>query len=207
MYLCGMKGGATNRQLYVPTGSAVRNTIDREKDIWWVVAEVAKGRTYASIAEELNQRNEYNLSPDMIRRDVNDVMVEWKRENMENIDAYIAKELLRLEELEKIVMENFENSKTLRPNEYAQLVKRGYTIEEIDEMYVTRPLAGDPRYIDTLLKLQGQRLRLLGLDKGNDVAQNTIVQYNFNGVDMDELAGIADLLQDKKMKELTIDNQ
>lgn len=184
-----------------------RDLIDREKDAWFAVGELAKGKTYREIAQELNDKNGYNLSHVQVWHDIEEILVEWKRENMANIDAFIAKELARLEEIESIVIKNFEKSKLPRPNEYASLMKRGMLPEEIDEMYEERGgMAGDPRYLETLLHLQKQRMDLLGISQGTDVAQNTIVQYNFGNADLGELAKLADALQDNKRQEI-VDEQ
>ena len=45
-------------------------------------------------------------------------------------------------------------------------------------------------------------MRLLGINKGNDVASQTIVNYQFNGIGDDALEKMADMLQDSKYKEL-----
>ena len=180
-----------------------RNELDLQKDVHYEIAELAKGKTYAQIAEDISKANGYSVSAVQVWKDCSKALVEWKRENMANIDAYIAKDLMRLEHLEQIVTENFEKSKLPRPQEYAALMKRGLTMEEIDEMYEERGgMAGDPRYLEVLLHIQKQRLDLLGIGKGNDVAQSTIVQYNFNGASLDQLAAIADNLQDGKKKEI-----
>lgn len=180
-----------------------RNMLDREKDAWFAVSELARGKTYREIAEELNAKNGYSLSHVQVWHDIEDVLVEWKRENMANIDAFIAKELARLEEIEAIVMRNFEKSKLPRPIEYAALIKRDMTPEEIDQMYEERGgLAGNPAYLETLLHLQRQRLDLLGIRNGNDVPQQTIVNYNFGDTSLDDLARVADTLQDNKRIEI-----
>ena len=199
---------ASRTQLVVPKGNLQkRNLIDREKDAWFAVSELARGKTYRDIASELNEKNGYSLSHIQVWHDIEEVLVEWKRENMSNIDAFIAKELARLEEIESIVIKNFEKSKLPRPNEYASLMKRGMLPEDIDAMYEERGgMAGDPRYLETLLHLQRQRLDLLGIRNGNDVAQNTVIQYNFGDTRIEDLASLADTLQDKKREEL-IDEQ
>lgn len=200
---------AQRSQLYVKKGNNHnRCLIDREKDAWFAVGELARGKTYRDIAKELNDRNGYNLSYVQVWHDIEEILVEWKRENMENIDAFIAKELARLEEIEAIVIKNFEKSKLPRPNEYASLMKRGMLPEEIDEMYEERGgMAGDPRYLETLLHLQKQRMDLLGIGHGNDVPQQTIVNYQFNDINLDELASITDRMQDQKRKEIIIEAQ
>ena len=196
---------ASRSMLEVPIG-AKRNQLDIEKDTWWAVAELAKGKTYREIAKELSEKNGYSISYVQIWHDINDALIAWKRENLENIDAYIARDLARLEQIEAIVLQNFEKSKLPRPLEYAALMKRGLTMDEIDEMYEERGgMAGDPRYLETLLHLQAQRMRLLGLDKGADVQQNTIINYSFGNASLEELGRLADQLQDNKRKEIVIE--
>ena len=196
---------ASRSMLEVPIG-AKRNQLDIEKDTWWAVAELAKGKTYREIAKELSEKNGYSISYVQIWHDINDALIAWKRENLENIDAYIARDLARLEQIEAIVLQNFEKSKLPRPLEYAALMKRGLTMDEIDEMYAERGgMAGDPRDLETLLHLQAQRMRLLGLDKGADVQQNTIINYSFGNASLEELGRLADQLQDNKRKEIVIE--
>lgn len=196
---------ASRSMLEVPIG-AKRNQLDIEKDTWWAVAELAKGKTYREIAKELSEKNGYSISYVQIWHDINDALIAWKRENLENIDAYIARDLARLEQIEAIVLQNFEKSKLPRPLEYAALMKRGLTMDEIDELYEERGgMAGDPRYLETLLHLQAQRMRLLGLDKGADVQQNTIINYSFGNASLEELGRLADQLQDNKRKEIVIE--
>lgn len=195
---------AKRSQLVVHKGNNHnRNLIDREKDAWFAVAELARGKTYREIAQELNEKNGYNLSHVQVWHDIEEVLVEWKRENMSNIDAFIAKELARLEEIEAIVVKNFEKSKLPRPNEYASLMKRGMLPEDIDAMYEERGgMAGDPRYLDTLLRLQKQRMDLLGIGHGTDVPQTSIINYNFGESNIEDLAKLADALQDNKKNEI-----
>ena len=196
------------RHQLVVGGQGHRTELDREQDVWYAVAELAKGKSYREIATALSEKKGYHIAFQQVYKDVQEVLVEWKRQNMENIDAYIAKDLARLEEIERIVLQNFEKSKLPRPNEYASLMKRGMTAEEIDQMYEERGgMAGDPRYLETLLHLQRQRMDLLGIGKGNDVPQNTIVQYNFGDAGVEELSKIADALQDQHQKHIIIDEQ
>lgn len=194
------------RHQLVVGGQGHRTELDREQDVWYAVAELAKGKSYREIATALSEKKGYHIAFQQVYKDVQEVLVEWKRQNMENIDAYIAKDLARLEEIERIVLQNFEKSKLPRPNEYASLMKRGMTAEEIDEMYEERGgMAGDPRYLETLLHLQRQRMDLLGIGRGNDVPQQTIINYGFNDVDLKDLAGVVDKIQDNH--KIIIDEQ
>ena len=194
------------RHQLVVGGQGHRTGLDREQDVWYAVAELAKGKSYREIATALSEKKGYHIAFQQVYKDVQEVLVEWKRQNMENIDAYIAKDLARLEEIERIVLQNFEKSKLPRPNEYASLMKRGMTAEEIDEMYEERGgMAGDPRYLETLLHLQRQRMDLLGIGRGNDVPQQTIINYGFNDVDLKDLVGVVDKIQDNH--KIIIDEQ
>lgn len=176
-------------------GNHVRNELDKEKDTWREVQLIAMGKTYGEVAEIMMEENKaegYRISGEMVRLDVEKALVDWKRANMANIDAYIAKDLYRIEQIEKIVLEDYEKTKHfLSPHEYAVLMKRGMSMEEIDAWFETHEKGGNPAYLDTLLHLQMQRMRLLGIDKGNDVVQNTQVNYNFGNLDDKALAKLA----------------
>ena len=191
---------ATKQEL--ATGAGHRTALDREKDTWWAVSQLAKGATYRDIAKQLSEKNGYHIAFQQVYRDIQEVMVEWKRQNMENVEAYIAAECARLEEIEQRVLADYEKSKLPSPTEYAAMIKRGLTPTEVDKLYKERGgRAGDPRYLDTLLRLQKQRLDLLGLNRGNDIPSATVVNYNFGNASMEELARVADILQDQKIDE------
>ena len=143
---------ATKQEL--ATGAGHRTALDREKDTWWAVSQLAKGATYRDIAKQLSEKNGYHIAFQQVYRDIQEVMVEWKRQNMENVEAYIAAECARLEEIEQRVLADYEKSKLPSPTEYAAMIKRGLTPTEVDELYKERGgRAGDPRYLDTLLRL------------------------------------------------------
>lgn len=213
LYICGKikrkmekeqpdRGISSKYMLKKP--GATRTNLQREADVWWMVKQVANGRTYREVAEELSKTSPYKLDVSTICRDLESVLVEWKRENMSCIDGFIAQKLAEIEEIKAKVMRDYEHSKTLRPKEYAAMMRRGFTIDEVDELYtetdengkLKRPLAGDPRYLEVYLRMIEKEMKLLGIDSGNDVAQQTIINYSFNNVDMSELADIADKLQD-----------
>ena len=103
--------------------------------------------------------------------------------------------------IERKVLEDYEKSKNLRAVEYACMLKRGFTVEEIEAMFEGK-MPGNPQYMETLLHLQTQKLKIMGIDKGNDVPTNTIVQYNFGALNEAQLAAMADKLQDDKAAEL-----
>ena len=182
-------------------GGGKRNELQYAVDEHWLVREVAKGRTYKEISDDLNTQNGYSIAPRTIGDMVQKVIIEWKRENMGNIDAVIGKELARIEMLEAQIMSDYEKSKNLRAVDYAAMLKRGFTIDEIDEMFKDKT-PGNPQFMETMLHLQMQKLRILGIDKGYDVPTNTVIQYNFGALNDIQLAAMADRLQDAKAAEL-----
>ena len=191
-----------------PGGKRTVGEIDADRH--WMVMEAARGKTHQEIAEMISEKRGYSISYEQVRLDINQALIDWKRDNMANIDAMIGKELARVEMLEAKVLEDYEKSKNLKAVDYAALMKRGMTIDEIDEMFKDRT-PGNPQFMETLLHLQMQKLKILGIDKGNDVPTNTIVQYNFGALNETQLAAMADKLQDEKaremVRELTVDEQ
>lgn len=192
---------ATRKQLMPVNKGGKRNELELKADDWYVVNAIGQGKTYAQIASELNvMRPGLNITAEGVRLEANRCLIEWKRENLDNIDAIIGKELARLDAIEEKVLTDYEKSKNLRAIDYAALLKRGFTLEEIEDIFDGK-VAGDPRYLEVILHVQKQRLKLLGIDKGNDVQQQTIVAYQFNGMSEDALAKMADALQDKMYRE------
>lgn len=200
---------ASGKDLFV-RGNNTRNALQYKVDEHWLVREVAKGRMYKDIAEDLNRQNGYTISAKEVGNMVQNVIVEWKRENMSNIDAVIGKELAKIELVEQKIWEDYEKSKGLRAVDYAALMKRGMSIEEIDKMFKGR-MPGNPDYFEALLHCQMQKLRILGIDKGYDVPTNTVVNYNFGSLNDAQLAAMADRLQDAKaaelLREVAVDEQ
>lgn len=178
-----------------------RNILEIEADRNWAVRQVSLGRTYQEIADELNEGRGYSITKEQVRVDIEKAIVEWKRENMENIDVMVGRELARIEEIERIVMSDYEKSKNLKAVDYAALMKRGLSVDEIDAMFEGK-MPGNYQYMETMLHLQMQKLKILGIDRGNDVPTNTIVQYNFGSLNDVQLAALADRLQDEKSAEL-----
>lgn len=189
---------ATKFQL-VRHGKSGKNSLDVEKDTWLIMREVAKGKSYVDIAAWLTELNGYTVLPRDVYTYTRKALVEWKKDNLKNADAFIAFELGKLEELESIVLADYEKSRVPKPSEYAALMKQGLTMEEIDAWYEAKGgYTGDAIYLDKLLMIQQRRLKMLGIDSGNDVAQTTIVNYGFDMKDFGEFQEIVGKMQDRK---------
>lgn len=126
----------------------------------------------------------------------------WKAENIGAVDDMVSRELMKLDNLEEVIVRDYENSKrTLKPMEYAALMARGLSMDEIDECFASRPMSGDARYLDTLLRISMNKMRLIGVVGRVDKRKQSVVQYNFNGMSDEEIKGIVDKLQDVKYGE------
>lgn len=200
MELSNAKGTKASKEM-LDRGPQKRNELERVSDRHWMVLELAKGKTYREIAEMMSVKGSVVISDKQVRYDIEQAIADWKRENMGNIDAVIGRELARIELLERKVMEDYEKSKNLRAVEYAAMLKRGFTMDEIDQMFAGK-VPGNPQFMETMLHLQMQKLKILGIDKGNDVPTNTIVQYNFGSLNEAQLAAMADRMQEAKAAEL-----
>ena len=74
-------------------------------------------------------------------------------------------------------------------------------MDEIDECFVSRPQSGDPRYLDTLLRISMQRMRLIGVVGRSDKRKQTINQYNFGSLSEEDMRRIVGEMQDDKYRE------
>lgn len=150
--------------------TAGKRTVEqREADKRFCADLFVKGYTYRQIAEKLNAYNEengldYKLTYKTIFMDINQVLVEWKKERFDCIDNYIQLELKKLDKMEVELWQAWENSKGSKR-------KTKITGGRVDNGVATggelaeRTLEttdGDPRYLDLLLKIQDRRAKLLG---------------------------------------------
>ncbi len=126
----------------------------------------------------------------------------WREANIGAMDDMISREMMRIDNLEEVVMRDYENSKrSLKPMEYAALMARGLSMDEIDECFASRPQSGDPRYLDTLLRIGMQRMRLIGAVGRSDRRKQTINQYNFGSLSEEDMRRIVGDMQDGKYRE------
>lgn len=100
------------------------------------------------------------------------MLIEWKRERMENIDDYVTQELRKLDKMEVELWEAWERSKTGKLREKNRHnAKPRKVLEDGDnpeyygyEETTTETSAGNPRFLDLLLNVQQRRAKMLGFD-------------------------------------------
>lgn len=189
-----------------------RTVEQREADKRFCADLFVKGYTYRQIAERLNKHNrenglEYELTYKTIFCDINQVLVEWKKERFETIDNYIQLELKKLDKMEVELWSAWDRSKDVKRK--TKII--GGTINDntvsggaLDSRQL-ETTNGDPRYLDLLLKVQERRAKLLGynapvkLDVYNQPPKDESpsgTEYDINAIPSDVLVELAYKLQD-----------
>ena len=82
-----------------------RTKDQREFDLAFCSNLFLRGYTYREISERLNEENArrgvgYTITKQMVYWDMQQLLIEWKRERMENIDDYVTQELRKLDKME-----------------------------------------------------------------------------------------------------------
>lgn len=161
---------------------------------------VMRDASDGKLTEEIKSRN--RVGGNSIVNIKSAALEDWREANIGAMDDMISREMMRIDNLEEVVMRDYENSKrSLKPMEYAALMARGLSMDEIDECFASRPQSGDPRYLDTLLRIGMQRMRLIGAVGRSDRRKQTINQYNFGSLSEEDMRRIVGDMQDGKYRE------
>lgn len=180
-----------------------------------------RGYTYREITERLNEENArrgvgYTITIPMVYWDMQQLLIEWKRERMENIDDYVTQELRKLDKMEVELWEAWERSKTGKLREKnRQNAKPRKVLEDGDnpeyygyEETTTETSAGNPKFLDLLLNVQQRRAKMLGFDAPIKVdipglkenLNNDAPKYDVTVIPQDLLFAVADKLQSAEYK-------
>lgn len=198
-----------------------RTKDQRELDLAFCSNLFLRGYTYREISERLNEENArrgvgYTITKQMVYWDMQQLLIEWKRERMENIDDYVTQELRKLDKMEVELWEAWERSKTGKLREKnRQNAKPRKVLEDGDnpeyygyEETTTETSAGNPRFLDLLLNAQQRRAKMLGFDAPIKVdipglKENTnsdAPKYDVAAIPEDLLFAVADKLQTAEYK-------
>lgn len=189
-----------------------RTVEQREADKRFCAELFVKGYAYRTIADRLNEYNhenglEYSVTYKTVFMDIQQVLIEWKKERFKDIDNYMQLELKKLDKMEVELWQAWENSKgskrktKIKGGEINSGIASGGELAE----RTLETTDGDPRYLDLLLKVQERRAKLLGynapvkLDVYNAPPKEespSETQYDVNAIPMDMLVQIAYKLQD-----------
>lgn len=198
-----------------------RTKDQREFDLSFCSNLFLRGYTYKEISERLNEENArrgvgYTISKQMVYWDMQQLLIEWKRERLDNIDDYVTQELRKLDKMEVELWEAWERSKTGKTREKnRQNAKPRRVLEDGDnpeyygyEETTTETSAGNPRFLDLLLNVQQRRAKMLGFDAPIKVEipgieksiNGDAPQYDVSAIPEDLLFAVADKLQTAEYK-------
>lgn len=165
-----------------------------------------KGYSFTAIAERLNKHNkeqgqDYTLSSVQICYDMKKILIEWKREQMDSVDKYVAKELKKLDLMELEVWEAWEKSKDDKRTERRRRIYGDGGDTGVANEITTETTAGDPRFMELLLRIQQRRAALLGFDapvqlKITGEKDEGRPVYDIKALPQDMLFEVADKLQE-----------
>ena len=154
-----------------PPGYNKRSEEQRIYDVRFCSDLFLRGYSYREIADALNRDLSargvgYTISFQMVYYDLQQCLIEWKRERLETIDKYVTQELRKLDKMEQQAWEAWEVSKTGK-RRIKEKTNRGRPIKTdatdgdpeyygYDETTVETS-AGNPRFLDLLLNIQQRR--------------------------------------------------
>ena len=200
-----------------PLGYNKRSEEQRIYDIRFCADLFLRGYSYREIADALNRDLSargmgYTITFQMVYYDLQQCLIEWKRERMDNIDDYVTQELRKLDKMEVELWEAWEKSKTGKErtkNRTSAKPRKVLTEEEkttdwygYDET-TNETSAGNPRFLDLLLNVQQRRAKMLGFDAPlkieipgyNAGTDDDKPKYDVKAIPDDMLFALADKLQ------------
>ena len=167
-----------------------------------------RGYPYREIAKRLNEdlakrKMEYRLTESMVYYDIQQLLIAWKRDQLESIDQYITAELQKLDKMEVEAWSAWEISKQSKKKNKTKKGGNGLMGRQIMTEEATETTSGNPRYLDLLLNIQQRRAKMLGFDAPikidipgvNVSVTNENERFNAESIPDDLLFAVADKLQ------------
>ena len=207
-----------------PPGYNKRSEEQRAYDLAFCSNLFLRGYTYRDIVAALNADLKkrgiaYTISLAMVYYDLQQCLIEWKRERLDNIDDYVTQELQKLDKMEVELWEAWENSKTGKRREKNRTSAKPRKVLTEDEKTAdwygydektNETSAGNPRFLDLLLNVQQRRAKMLGYDAPvkieipgyNGASGEGKETYNVKAIPDDLLFAVVDKIQDSKFAEI-----
>lgn len=167
-----------------------------------------RGYTYRDIADRLNadlekRKLNYRLTMPMVYYDIQQMLIEWKRNQLESIDQYVTAELQKLDKMEVEAWNAWEISKQSKKKNKTKKGGNGLMGRQIMTEEAIETTSGNPRYLDLLLNIQQRRAKILGFDAPikidipgvNVSVTNENERFNAESIPDDLLFAVADKLQ------------
>lgn len=174
-----------------------------------------KGYAYRVIADRLNEYNhgnglEYSVTYKTVFMDIQQVLIEWKKERFKDIDNYMQLELKKLDKMEVELWDAWEKSKSAKRKTKiigGNISDNSISGGTLDSRQI-EDNNGDPRYLDLLLKVQERRAKLLGYNAPVKVDVCSLppkeespaeAKYDLGAIPVDMLVEMAYKLQDAEL--------
>ena len=142
-----------------------------------------RGRLQADIAQELG------IGQATVSRDLKALQQEWQQSALVNIDAAKARELARVDELERTCWTEWEASKQEKHSTIREQVDGAQGTRKKAQMKQEERL-GDPRYLQGVQWCIERRCKILGID-----APSRAELSGKGGKDLLDVQGLIDLLR------------
>lgn len=145
-----------------------RTKIQRKADLKIITESYLKGMTQIEIARVLAEIRPYAISQQMVSNDLRHVQKQWRTDTSMALDEYKARELARLDLLEREYWQAWEKSQKPRKRH-----RVNYGDDQPDMSVDRKPRAvlldteeriGDPRFLQGVERCIQQRCKLLGIE-------------------------------------------
>jgi hypothetical protein len=117
------------------------------------------------MAEKLKEvtNADYTLTQQQISYDLTYIKKQWKKATIENVNKAKMRELEKLKAYERMAMKGWDNS--VQDTENHKRKVKNDSGEQSKEIQVeTRQRIGDPRFINSLVKISQHRARIMGFE-------------------------------------------
>lgn len=169
----------SNQSYQTPSKSvhAVKRTpFMRENDLLEVARQYLAHRTLQQISDWIKLNRPYTLSITQIHFDIAELKKRWREAAKEDVEARLAQELRRIDEIEREAKEAWERSRQQSVRTTQERVERpnGKTAKDdaTRVQIVREEHVGDPRFLDIVMNCVTQRCRLLGINPALRIEQS-----------------------------------
>jgi predicted transcriptional regulator len=135
--------------------AAKRTPVERNRDLKLTAEMYIRGKTQYEIASELG------ISQSQVNYDLKAIQAQWRESTTMNLDEAKAKELARLDELEREFWAAWEASKGERTQARQEKNNSGATVKA---SMMKEQRDGNPAFLNGVLSCIDRRCKLLGLD-------------------------------------------
>lgn len=198
---------------------AKRNAEQRERDLVFISEGYLEGKTQAQIAAELSDQRPYSLSRSTISLDLKLIHERWIETQLANFDLVKARELSRIDKLEREYWEAWERSTQKRVDLKTEVRDgRQFKISEDDEegkphyKNVKRireeyDQIGNADYLKGIERCIQLRIDILGLKTPTRINVDYTHEAAKYGIDEDMIDNLADNLVEGMIRNVTTRQQ